>query len=112
VIRADPAGKLFAAIGAGNLRAWVDRRDAAGQAALSNLVLSAPTAHLGRADRLQASDAEGGERVSTPIPRSQPYPGEQVGEEHDEHADPHATGFWWFSGHAASVTFYSVGTTS
>jgi hypothetical protein len=40
MIRADPAGKLFAAIGAGNLRAWVDRRDAAGQAALSNLVLS------------------------------------------------------------------------
>jgi hypothetical protein len=31
----DPAGKLFAAIGAGNLRAWSDS-EAAGHAAISN----------------------------------------------------------------------------
>lgn len=36
VIWADPAGKLFTAIGAGNLRAFTDGTDAAGHAALSN----------------------------------------------------------------------------
>jgi hypothetical protein len=33
----DPAGKLYAAIGAGNLRAWVQGQDDAGHAALANL---------------------------------------------------------------------------
>lgn len=32
----DPAGALYTAIGAGNLRAWVDGQDAVGHAALSN----------------------------------------------------------------------------
>jgi hypothetical protein len=36
VVWADPAGKLYAAIGASNLRAWVDGQDAVGRAALAN----------------------------------------------------------------------------
>jgi hypothetical protein len=32
----DPAGQVYAAIGAGNLRAWVDGQDAVGHAALGN----------------------------------------------------------------------------
>ena len=32
----DPAGSLFAAIGAGNLRAWIDGQDVVGHASLSN----------------------------------------------------------------------------
>ena len=32
----DPAGALAAAIGAGNLRAWVDGQDAAGRPGISN----------------------------------------------------------------------------
>ena len=32
----DPAGSLFAAIGGGNLRAWVDGQDTSGHAALGN----------------------------------------------------------------------------
>lgn len=36
----DPAGALYGAIGAGNLRAYVQGQDDVGHAALSNLVLS------------------------------------------------------------------------
>ena len=36
VIELDPAGPLFAAIGAGNLRAYVQGQDDSGHAALSN----------------------------------------------------------------------------
>lgn len=36
VIVADPAGPLYAAIGAGNLRAYVQGQDDVGHAALSN----------------------------------------------------------------------------
>jgi hypothetical protein len=39
VIHLDPAGKLFAAIGAGNLRAYVQGQDDVGHAALANLAL-------------------------------------------------------------------------
>ena len=36
VIMLDPAGALYTAIGAGNLRAWVQGQDDVGHAALAN----------------------------------------------------------------------------
>jgi hypothetical protein len=36
VIVLDPAGSLYAAIGAGNLRAWVEGQDGVGRPALAN----------------------------------------------------------------------------
>jgi len=36
VIMLDPAGPLYTAIGAGNLRAWVDGQDTVGHAGLTN----------------------------------------------------------------------------
>ncbi len=36
VIELDPAGAVYAQIGAGNLRAWVDGQDSVGHQALSN----------------------------------------------------------------------------